>query len=629
MKKKILAMLIVLAVFVTAFATFYVVNNLSTPTYAYDVNPSECTHPQLYRSKITFEADCQHYAHIDIICDLCGTVISTERIGSQFGSCKYDYESIVRYVDGSGSKCVPYKTGGFTAVFRCKVCGNTVTSKEKDLAYHTNVDTSRKLWSDEEEMYYYNCRGCNQHVKCLIQISGSYGDKDKSDNPIYTTDDPYVTTEDDRPVHVHSYTTKTVDATCTTEGYTAMICSICGDRVTISTTGALGHQYGNYVTETEPTCSNVGRKVASCIRCGVKVYETIPATGHQYGTSPVSTNPSTCSSRGSETFACIYCGQKDVRYTDIDPTKHSFSEEWRVISEGTCKVPSLIAATCNLCGQTITKESSLGNHIYREETTIAPTCQHTGILKFTCTECGDTYSEVLDKTGHNFGFPSSDGKGTVTYICSDCGMTVMSSITKNKMTKTIISGPCKLTISDEVLAYKDGSAFNFVVKKVDKSSEEFNKHKTYLNVLNASTSTVYSVQEVYEITLYVDGQEVQLTPDMTLTIGLDSELGDSKTKIVYYSSENGQTMIINMEKASRKKLTVTIPGSELIKSANNQFILAIQGNAIQTSGDGRVDAVPAQAETNNTVLIILIVVGVVVLIGVAVVVIAGRKKSSF
>lgn len=75
--------------------------------------------------------------------------------------------------------------------------------------------------------------------------------------------------------HTHSYTKKTVAATCTTDGYTLYTCS-CGDSYKDSVTTATGHSWGDWVVTKEATTSAEGQKERACKNCGEKQQETIP-----------------------------------------------------------------------------------------------------------------------------------------------------------------------------------------------------------------------------------------------------------------------------------------------------------------------------------------------------------------
>ena len=64
----------------------------------------------------------------------------------------------------------------------------------------------------------------------------------------------------------HSYTTKTVAATCTAQGYTLHTCSRCGNNYKDTYTNSLGHSYTTKVVA--PTYTEQGYTLHTCSRCG-------------------------------------------------------------------------------------------------------------------------------------------------------------------------------------------------------------------------------------------------------------------------------------------------------------------------------------------------------------------------
>ena len=89
----------------------------------------------------------------------------------------------------------------------------------------------------------------------------------------------------------HSYTTRTVSANCTTQGYTLHTCSRCGNNYKDTYTNALGHDY-KLTTQKAATCTADGEKIYSCSRCGSTKTETVKATGHNYTTKVITESKS-------------------------------------------------------------------------------------------------------------------------------------------------------------------------------------------------------------------------------------------------------------------------------------------------------------------------------------------------
>lgn len=80
--------------------------------------------------------------------------------------------------------------------------------------------------------------------------------------------------------HTHSYTEKTVPATCTAGGYTLHTCS-CGVSYKDNEMAATGHKYTDNVTAS--TCTAEGYTLHKCA-CGDSYTDSVtPATGHSWG----------------------------------------------------------------------------------------------------------------------------------------------------------------------------------------------------------------------------------------------------------------------------------------------------------------------------------------------------------
>lgn len=76
------------------------------------------------------------------------------------------------------------------------------------------------------------------------------------------------------PSHSHSYSSKTVKATCTSGGYTVHTCS-CGASYTDSYTDATGHRWSDWKTVKKATTSSEGKKQRTCSSCGKTESKTI------------------------------------------------------------------------------------------------------------------------------------------------------------------------------------------------------------------------------------------------------------------------------------------------------------------------------------------------------------------
>lgn len=67
----------------------------------------------------------------------------------------------------------------------------------------------------------------------------------------------------------------TKEPTCTNEGYTYRLCSICKREVILSEIGKLDHVYSDWIIDLEPTESLKGKRHKECLSCGKLLVEEI------------------------------------------------------------------------------------------------------------------------------------------------------------------------------------------------------------------------------------------------------------------------------------------------------------------------------------------------------------------
>ena len=86
-----------------------------------------------------------------------------------------------------------------------------------------------------------------------------------------------------------SYTaTKTVEPTCTAQGYTVETCSVCGATRNTNYVLAKGHSFTTYVRTVDPTCTMDGYQIYSCSRCSkTQQRNYTDALGHDFGPGPI------------------------------------------------------------------------------------------------------------------------------------------------------------------------------------------------------------------------------------------------------------------------------------------------------------------------------------------------------
>ena len=149
---------------------------------------------------------------------------------------------------------------------------------------------------------------------------------------------------------------------------------------------------------------------------------------HEYY-SEVTKQP-TCSEKGERTYKCDICG--DIYTEDIAKTKHDYED---TVVKPTCTERGYTEHICKVCADSYKDDytPALG-HDYISQITKQVACETDGEKTFTCTRCGDTYTEAIPATGHNdivtVVEPTCTADGYTEHKCKDCGRVVRSDVTK-------------------------------------------------------------------------------------------------------------------------------------------------------------------------------------------------------
>ena len=250
---------------------------------------------------------------------------------------------------------------------------------------------------------------------------------------------------------------KAVDPTCTETGLTeGSHCSRCDHKVAQEEVAALGHNAGEAVVENKvaPNCTEDGShdEVVYCTVCGDELSRntvTDAKLNHKASDEWVKENvvAPTCENKGSYDLVlrCSVCGEElDSEKVDVDALGHK---------AGDPAVENSTAASCGAAGSydevvyctVCDKELSRTTHTvdatphsYKATITANPSCTEAGVKTFTCSVCGDSYTEAIDALGHDL--TTHDAKApTCTAIgwdayetCSRCDHTTYNELPKLK-----------------------------------------------------------------------------------------------------------------------------------------------------------------------------------------------------
>ncbi len=222
----------------------------------------------------------------------------------------------------------------------------------------------------------------------------------------------------------HNFDRTTINATCTTGGYTKQVCSRCNLIKISAETPAKDHNL-NTVTTLEPTCMSVGYKTTTCSNknCDYEKIEIIPAlTSHSYPDTWTTVEAATCGHQGIEKRECSACRMTEYQVTP-KLAEHNWDSGVETV-KATCTRDGLKTYTCGTCGATKTETiDSLGGHnlVNDPDNSQAATCTSPEIVAQKCSnaDCDYTTKEVGAALGHDL-----EATTTVAATCNNAGYKV-------------------------------------------------------------------------------------------------------------------------------------------------------------------------------------------------------------
>lgn len=369
----------------------------------------------------------------------------------------HDYiETVVTYAEGTEDYC----TKNDTITYTCSRCGDTYTEitrvatghDEADVVIENEVITPENatcgdiVTYDWDEVVY--CTKCH---------------KELSRESKHTEDAPLQHIPGEAEVEYNSDEYPYIDSTCTEEGSYWLVtrCERCGEIVNTEKRilPAKGHDYDadddgedDYVITTEPKCTEKGVATATCQVCGHKDTKEVAELGHNPGEEHVEYNDDnypyiqpTCTEKGSywNVINCTRCGAVLNAVKVILPELgHDYVATYVTYEEGTedyCTKNDTVTYTCSRCGDTyteITREAT--GHDYDVDgdgeddfvVTTEPTCTEKGVETATCQKCGHQETREIAPLGHDVHVdqnesdkyaPTCTEEGYVFYICTRCG----------------------------------------------------------------------------------------------------------------------------------------------------------------------------------------------------------------
>ena len=187
----------------------------------------------------------------------------------------------------------------------------------------------------------------------------------------------------------------TTEPTCTEDGVKTFTCKKCNTTREDTITHE-GHKSDAGTITTEPTCTETGVKTYKCTVCGEVIKtEPVPANGHKSDAGTITTEP-TCTEKGEKTYKCTVCGE--VLKTETVPEKGHSWDEGVVTTEPTCTEEGVKTYTCTVSDCKVTKTEVLPalDHDWDEGKVVKEaTEKENGLKVYTCARCQETKEEVI------------------------------------------------------------------------------------------------------------------------------------------------------------------------------------------------------------------------------------------
>lgn len=175
----------------------------------------------------------------------------------------------------------------------------------------------------------------------------------------------------------------TVAATCTKDGVSRRICSICG-VVEEKPVPATGHKFSAWTVTKAATCTESGISTRECSVCGTKETIIVPSLGHSM--TATAGKAATCTEAGHSAYwSCSRCGKF---FSDAAGKSEIAKDSWVIAALGHDEATrAAVAATCYASGHEADTYCKRCGIVLTAGATIPATGKHT-YVDGVCTTCG-------------------------------------------------------------------------------------------------------------------------------------------------------------------------------------------------------------------------------------------------
>lgn len=329
----------------------------------------------------------------------------------------------------------------------------------------------------------------------------------------------------------------TVAATCTKDGVSRRICSICG-AVEEKPVPATGHKFGAWTVTKAATCTESGISTRKCSVCGTEETMIVPSLGHSM--TATAGKAATCTEAGNSAYwSCSRCHKF---FSDAAGKTEIAKDSWVIAALGHDEATrAAVAATCYASGHEADTYCKRCGIVITAGATIPATGKHT-YVNGVCTVCG-VKNPMANVKGDDIKVDSKDNKtaaGDGLVIKADDTITgevladIKAAVSDGAITVTVTD---TLQLTNEQKAADGGkSALTEAAKTAgDEVKKELNKLAEKLDALRGDKSRKNAqLEKVVDVTVALvktEGNEIktvaqliELPHSVTVTIPITDEL---------------------------------------------------------------------------------------------------------
>lgn len=329
----------------------------------------------------------------------------------------------------------------------------------------------------------------------------------------------------------------TVAATCTKDGVSRRICSICG-AVEEKSVPATGHNFGVWTVTKAATCTESGISTRKCSVCSTEETMIVPSLGHSM--TATAGKAATCTEAGNSAYwTCSRCHKF---FSDAAGKTEIAKDSWVIAALGHDEATrAAVAATCYASGHEADTYCKRCGIVITAGATIPATGKHT-YVNGVCTVCG-VKNPMANVKGDDIKVDSKDntivtGGGLVIKaddtITGEVLADIKAAVSDGAITVTVTD---TLQLTNEQKAADGGkSALTEAAKMAgDEVKKELNKLAEKLDALRGDKSRKNAqLEKVVDVTVALvktEGNEIktvaqliELPHSVTVTIPITDEL---------------------------------------------------------------------------------------------------------